>query len=238
MIKEEKQKQVVRRKEEKKQLITREEKKQIIINKEQIKQALLERYTPSMYKKISNASVAIAGLGGLGSQIAVMLARAGVGKLFLVDFDKVELTNLNRQAYDISHFGQFKTDALTKIIKQINPYLDVTIKNEQVTEETSKKLFQSYPILCEAFDQPEQKAMLVNTVLERCPETTIIAASGMAGYGSANSIVTKKKMKRLYICGDEKTELSPNTCLIASRVMICAAHQANMAIRLILGEEI
>lgn len=207
------------------------------VTEEQFRQALLERYTPQMYEKISNASVAIAGLGGLGSQIAVMLARAGVGKLFLADHDQVELTNLNRQAYDSSHLGQPKTAALPEILKKINPYLDITAENVYVTRENAVELFQGYPILCEAFDKPEHKAMLVNTVLEKCPGTKIVAASGMAGYGSANCIVTRKKMKRLYVCGDGETELKENICLMASRVMVCAAHQANMVIRLILGEE-
>lgn len=205
--------------------------------REQLKQALLERYTLDMYERISNASVAIAGLGGLGSNIAVMLARAGVGKLFLVDYDKVETTNLNRQMYGISHLGQLKTEAMKDILADINPYLDVAAENIYVTEENAKGLFQDYPILCEAFDAPENKAALINAVLEKCKNTTIIAGSGMAGYGSANRIVTQKKMKRLYVCGDGETELDSDTCLVASRVMVCAAHQANMAIRFILGEE-
>ena len=205
--------------------------------KEQLKQALLERYTLDMYDKISNASVAIAGLGGLGSNIAVMLARAGVGKLFLVDYDKVELTNLNRQMYGISHLGQFKTAAMMDILADINPYLDVTAETVYVTEENAESLFQGYPIVCEAFDKPENKAVLINSVLEKCKKTTIVAGSGMAGYGSANRIVTRKKMKRLYVCGDGETELDSDTCLISSRVMVCAAHQANMVIRFILGEE-
>lgn len=207
------------------------------ISYEQWKQSLLERYTPWMYEKISSGSVAIAGLGGLGSQIAVMLARAGVGELFLVDFDQVELTNLNRQAYDITHLGCPKTEALAEILKRINPYLGITVRNERVTEENAASFFRGYPILCEAFDQPKQKAMLVNTVLEQCAGTVVISGIGMAGYGSANTITTQRKMKRLYVCGDGETELDSGTCLISSRVMVCAAHQANMAIRLLLGEE-
>lgn len=203
----------------------------------QLKEALLERYTPQMYEKISGAAVAIAGLGGLGSHIAVMLARAGVGRLFLVDFDRVELTNLNRQAYDLSHLGQHKTEALPGILQKINPYLQIQAQNIRVTAENAPGLFGGYPILCEAFDKPEQKAMLVSAVLEGCPQAVVVSGSGMAGYGSANSIVTRQKMSRLYVSGDGETELGQSTCLMASRVMVCAAHQANMAIRLILGEK-
>lgn len=205
------------------------------LTQEQFKQALLERYTPEMYEKITNASVAIAGLGGLGSNVAVMLARAGVGRLLLVDFDTVDMTNLNRQAYTCEHIGKKKTQALAEILRDINPYLQLEIKDCCVTYENAVEVFGAYPIVCEAFDKAENKAMLVNTILEEQKETIVVSGSGMAGYGSSNEIETKRVMKRLYVCGDRKTELNNDVCLMASRVTICAAHQANMIIRLILG---
>lgn len=205
------------------------------IMQEQWKEALLERYTPQMYEKISNAAVAIAGLGGLGSHVAVMLARAGVGHLLLVDFDTVDITNLNRQAYTCEHIGRKKTEALGQILKEINPYIEVQMKDCYVNPENLTELFGGYRIICEAFDKAEAKAMLVNTVLKEMKETFVVSGSGMAGYGSGNEIHTEKLMKRLYVCGDGKTEASGNLCLMAPRVTICAAHQANMIIRLILG---
>lgn len=205
------------------------------ITQEQLKQALLERYTPEMYEKITNASVAIAGLGGLGSNVAVMLARAGIGQLLLVDFDTVDMTNLNRQVYTCEHLGRKKTEALAEILRDINPYLPLETKDCYVTPENAVELFGAYPIVCEAFDKAENKAMLVNTILEQQKETIVVSGSGMAGYGSSNEIETKKVMKRLYVCGDRKTELNNDVCLMASRVTVCAAHQANMIIRLILG---
>ena len=98
-------------------------------------------------------------------------------------------------------------------------------------------LFQDYPIVCEAFDNPAAKAMLVSALFERDRDIKIIAASGMAGYGSANDIVTVRKMGRLYVCGDAKTEAQPLCGLMAPRVQICAGHQAAMALRLLLGIE-
>ncbi|MEG0962627.1 MAG: sulfur carrier protein ThiS adenylyltransferase ThiF [Lachnospiraceae bacterium] len=204
------------------------------LSKEQLEQALLERYTTEMYQKISNAKVAVAGLGGLGSNVAVLLARAGVGTLFLVDFDEVELTNLNRQAYSISHIGTSKTEAMEEILKEINPYINIRTKKKYVTEKNALELFKEYPIVCEGFDKSENKAMLVNTLLEGTKDTILVSGTGMAGYGTSNTIQTKRKMQRLYLCGDEETELTKATCLMASRVTICAAHQANMIIRLIL----
>lgn len=111
-----------------------------------------------MKEKFSNARVAVAGLGGLGSNIAVMLARSGIGHLLLVDFDTVDVTNLNRQMYMIPHLGRPKAEALPDILCQINPYLEYESVCVKVTPENVKQLFEMYPIVCEAFDKPDQKS--------------------------------------------------------------------------------
>lgn len=209
---------------------------QINITKEELTRAMEQRFPKEICEKLQQARVAVAGIGGLGSNIAMMLARTGIGHIFLVDFDIVDITNLNRQAYGISHLGRKKTDAIVEILRQINPYLDICTENIKVTEENAAELFKDYPIVCEAFDRPEYKAMLVNTLLAQCPDSKIIAASGMAGFGKSNDILTRQVMKNLYLCGDMETD-SKDTGLMAPRVCICAGHQANMVINLILTEE-
>ena len=189
--------------------------------------------------KLKNGKVAIAGLGGLGSNIAVMLARIGVGKLLLVDFDKVEQSNLNRQHYNLSHLGMLKTDALKNQIEKINPFVETDIIAVKVTADNAIELFEDYNIICEAFDNPQSKAILVNTILEQGGKK-IVAASGMSGFDSANKIKTKRIFKNLYICGDSepaKSAEQENTGFMAPRVMICAGHQANMVARLLLDIE-
>ena len=135
---------------------------------------------PGITDILKQKKVAIAGLGGLGSNIAVMLSRIGVGKLFLVDFDKVEPSNLNRQHYNINHLGMQKTLALKSQIEIINPFIEIEIKDIKITEENAREIFKGYPIVCEAFDNPIYKAILVNALLEN-GDTKIVAASGMAG---------------------------------------------------------
>ncbi len=193
------------------------------------------RHTPQVHTKVKQARVAVAGLGGLGSNIALMLARTGVGELLLVDFDVVEPSNLNRQCYSICHLGMKKTDAMAEQIRQINPYIQVKTQNCRVTAQNAAGLFAEYPFVCEAFDNPAAKAMLVNTLLEQCPNCVVVSASGMAGYGSANCIRTEKRFSRLYVCGDGESEAMPGCGLMAPRVTVCAAHQANLVLRLILG---
>ncbi len=196
-----------------------------------------ERFSPHMYEKLRNSKVAIAGLGGLGSHIAVMLARSGVGQLHLVDFDIVDLSNLNRQVYTVDELGMPKTEALKRILLKINPYINVSYENIKVDNENIKQLFTGFNIVCEAFDNPSAKAMIVSELLSRDSETIIVSGSGMAGYGDANEIKTEKKFSRLYVCGDGKSDAFEGIGLMAPRVMICAGHQANMIVRLILGEE-
>ena len=198
---------------------------------------LAARYSPKVYEKLKQAKVAIAGLGGLGSNVAVMLARAGVGHLFLVDSDTVEPSNLNRQSYFIRHLGLPKTTALQEILKEINPYITVKIKTVRVDAANAVEIFEAYPIVCEAFDTPDCKAMLVNTLLENLPETKLVCGSGMAGFGSSNAIQTKRRMKKLFVCGDFSTQAQGVNSLMAPRVSICAGHQANMILRLLLEIE-
>lgn len=205
-----------------------------ILAKELIYQTLNDRHGIVNQEKLNNAKVAIAGLGGLGSNIAVALARIGVGHLHLIDFDKVDISNLNRQHYFISHLNKYKTQALAEQLQMINPYLNIVTDCIKVTEDNIFSLFKDEDIICEAFDVPKNKAMLVNKVLELFPEKYIISGSGMAGFGHSNEIHTRKVMGKFYICGDEKTALSNENSLMAPRVAICAGHQANLITQLIL----
>ncbi len=210
-----------------------------MLTQEEIYDALCKRHGKAVQDKLANARVAVAGLGGLGSNIAISLARIGVGHLHLVDFDRVDLTNLNRQHYFIRHLGAYKTDALKEQILQINPYIQVVTDCLKITADSVPALFAGEDIICEAFDVPEQKAMLVNAVLETLPEKILLSGNGMAGYGNSNAIRTRQILPRFYLCGDEVSGNDMKS-LMAPRVAICAAHEANMAAALIiehLGKE-
>ena len=208
----------------------------MIPTKEEMIKALEVRQGEKLQTAFSAATVAVCGLGGLGSNIAISLARAGIGKLILVDFDRVDITNLHRQQYKASQVGEYKTRALSVCLKEIAPYIELETHTVRITEDNTTRLLEDADIICEAFDNPECKAMLVNIVLETMPDKYLVAASGMAGMGSANSIKTRKITKYFYLCGDEVSETSETVSLVASRVMICAAHQAHMVLR-ILAEE-
>ena len=194
-----------------------------------------DRFSQAVHQKLKIASVAIAGAGGLGSNIAVMLARSGVGHLHIVDFDIVDITNLNRQAYTIKHIGSRKVDAIKEILMEINPYMKVTTDCVRVVADNCDEILGGYDIVCEAFDGAESKAMLIDSLLSIDYGPIVISGSGMAGYDSANEIKSRRIMDRLFICGDGCTDVDSGIGLMAPRVAICAGHQANIVIGQILG---
>lgn len=203
---------------------------------EEMHLALTQRHGATLQAKFDAGRVAICGLGGLGSNVAIALARAGVGQLHLIDFDRVDLTNLNRQQYTVDQLGRYKTEALAETLERIAPYCTLRMDTVKATEDNLPVLLAGDDIICEAFDVPEAKAMLVSGVLEHVPEKYLVAASGMAGLGSANTICTRRAFGRLYLCGDEASDVSDGLGLVSARVAVCAAHQANMILRLLAGE--
>ena len=208
----------------------------MIPSKEEWTDALIARHGADLHKRFSSATVAVCGLGGLGSNIAVALARAGIGKLLLIDFDRVDLTNLHRQQYKPDQIGRYKTDALAENLSEIAPYTEIRAVTEKITEGNIANLLKDADIVCEALDNAESKAMLANGVLEHLPRCFLVAASGMAGMDTPNTIRTRKIMKRFYLCGDEVSEVEASVGLVAPRVMLCAAHQAHTVLRILAGE--
>lgn len=205
---------------------------------EQMYESLCERHTKEVQDQLLKGKVAVAGLGGLGSNIAMALARAGIGTLHLIDFDEVDLSNLNRQQYRIRDIGRKKTLALAEQIRECNPFVTLRLDTVKVNSQNVKELFAEDDIVCEAFDHAEEKAMFVDAFFSAygTTEKILLSGSGMAGCHSGNDICTRKINKHFYLCGDEKNGLETGQSLMAPRVGICAGHEANMVIRLLTGE--
>lgn len=208
-----------------------------IPTRQEMQDALASRNGISLQEKFSSATVAVCGLGGLGSNIAISLARAGIGRLILSDFDKVDITNLNRQQYKASQLGVTKTEALAANLRETAPYTELITNTVRLTENNIAEILSDADIICEAFDDAEAKAMLTNCVLEAFPDKYLVAASGMAGLGPANDIRTRKITDRFYLCGDEVSDIDDGAALMAPRVMLCAAHQAHIVLRILAGLE-
>ena len=205
----------------------------MIPTKEEWNRALTERHGKELQQAFSSATVAVCGLGGLGSNIAIALARAGVGRLILIDFDRVDITNLHRQQYKAEQIDMYKTVALAENLKEIAPYISLEIHTERITEDNAVTLLQDADIICEAFDDAEWKAMLTNTVLTEMRDKYLVAASGMASLYDANRIKTRKVTSKFYLCGDEESDVADGIGLVSSRVMVCAAHEAHTVLRIL-----
>lgn len=197
-----------------------------------LERAIFSRHEPQVLAALRSSTVGIAGAGGLGSNAALALARAGVGRLIVADFDRIEPSNLNRQQYTVKQIGLRKVKALQANLRQMAPFTSCTVHDVKITPANVERIFASADLLIEAFDKAAEKGMLINAWLKLYPARPVIAASGLAGYGG-NSKLKTRKMGRLYICGDGASEPAPGVSPMAPRVAIVANMQANLAVELL-----
>jgi len=184
--------------------------------------------------QLSQGHVAIIGCGGLGSNAAMMLVRAGLGRLTLIDFDTVDPSNLNRQMFFPDQIGQSKTAATALHLKRLNSDLLLTLHDVRVSAGNACALVGDADVVIEAVDSAAAKAEIANAILA-AGTVPLVGASGIAGASSANDVVTERVADRYYLVGDHVSDVSDDLSLLASRVVAAAAHEAHMAVRLLLG---
>jgi sulfur carrier protein ThiS adenylyltransferase len=186
-------------------------------------------------KILSKKTVGIAGAGGLGSNCAVALARVGIGKIIICDFDVISKSNLNRQYYFYDQVGQKKAFTIEENISLINPKVKVKAWDVKLNPQNIPVIFKKCDIIVEAFDFAEMKEMIIETVQTRLPQIPLITGLGMAGWGNSNTIKVRR-VDNLFICGDETSEISEELPPMAPRVGIVANMQANTVMEIILNE--
>mgnify|MGYP001029076957 FL=1 len=191
------------------------------------------RRDPAVLAVLRQSSVGIAGAGGLGSNVALALARAGVGRLVIADFDRVEPSNLNRQQYFLDQVGDRKVEALRENLLAVNPYSLYEVHDLRINRRNAPAVFARVDVLVEAFDRAEAKEMLIETCLAKFPGRPIVAASGLSGYG-LNRKVHTRRLGNLYICGDEESQPAKGVSPMAPRVALVAAMQANLVVELLM----
>ena len=208
------------------------------ISKEAWLSALIERHGAARQEKFSRGRVAICGLGGLGSRVAELLTGGGVGYLRLIDFDRLEATNLNRQWYFMEQLGRYKAEALADNLRRITPYAELDVHTVRITEDNLASLLADVDVIVEAFDNATCKAMLVNGVREQFPRCHLVAASGMAGFASANAMRVRRLSENFYLCGDGRSAADAGDGLYGARVNICSAQEALVVLQLLAGESV
>jgi sulfur carrier protein ThiS adenylyltransferase len=202
---------------------------------EELEGLLVARHGPGVHQKLKRGHVGLAGCGGLGSTLAVALARCGIGKLTLVDFDVVEPSNLNRQQYFVDQIGLPKVEALAANLRRINPYVQLDLHRLRLTKTEVPELFVECGVVAECLDHPAAKAELSSAMRRLLPAIPLVAVSGIAGYGPASVISSHRVFGNHFLIGDRVTAAEPGRGLLAPRVTVAAGYQANVVLRLLLG---
>ncbi len=190
------------------------------------------RHDPRVLAALRGSTVAIAGAGGLGSTVAMSLARAGVGRLIVADFDRIEASNLNRQQYTVRQIGRRKVDALRENLRAAAPFCEVSVRAVRVTARNVRRLFGAADVLVEALDTAGAKRMLIDAWLALHADRPVVAASGVAGYGKNRKLRTRR-LGALWVCGDGESRPAPRVSPMAPRVGVVANLQANLVVELL-----
>jgi sulfur carrier protein ThiS adenylyltransferase len=191
---------------------------------------IFSRNVPGTTEILQKSCIGIAGCGGLGSNAAVSLVRAGVGTLILIDFDVVEASNLNRQFFFQSDIGKKKVEALSFYLKAINPDVNLITHNCEITPQNVADLFGSADLLIEAFDRAERKKWLIESWCRAYPNKPIVCGNGLSSFGKSEDLKVTK-IGNIYFCGDGKTDMTMGLC--SARVAIASNMEANTAIEIL-----
>ena len=191
----------------------------------------LSRNVKGVAEQLQKFCIAVAGCGGLGSNIAVSLVRTGATRLKLADFDNVEECNLNRQHFFLSDVDKPKSPSLAAILRRINPEVGLEVFDEKLVDSNVGRFFEGADILIEAFDSAEAKLWLIDRWSELCPGKPVVCGSGVAGIGSFEDIKVRK-IGDIYLCGDGKSDASEG--FIAPKVAIVAQLEAMTAVKIMM----
>lgn len=194
-----------------------------------LREKILKRQDSIINYKTEKTRVSILGVGGLGSNVAILLARAGIGHINLFDFDLVDYSNLNRQNFSLEDIGKKKTLATREKILATTPYVNVDTFDVKLDENNILQYLNISEIFVEAFDDPFMKARLFD-IFSFHQNKYLVSVSGLAGMEDFHTIKIKQ-YKNITIYGDfespqEEGLYSPNVCLYA-------ALQAGQVLRII-----
>ena len=196
---------------------------------------LLSANPEGVADSLKDKHVFIGGAGGLGSNVATLLVRAGVGHITVVDYDVIDPSNINRQQFFYDQIGLVKVDALKENLERITPFVSINAISEKLTSENFDQLIPGdCDIIFECFDNPVCKADIVRFCMAKRRSIPVIAVSGIAGAGTAANIAVKNICSNLYMIGDDESAVEDGLGTLASRVMIAASLQAHTAISLLI----
>lgn len=171
--------------------------------------------------------IGIAGAGGIGSNVARLLAQAGMSHLLLVDFDVVAPDNLNRQFYSMDQIGRLKVDCLKQNLQSIHPGMRVDTLVQRLVPDTMARIFSDCDVVVEGLDDPTAKKHLVEALADA--GIPVVSASGIAGY--ATDTISIRKIGNCHIVGDFSTDIT-HAPLFPPKIAMIAARMAQMVLAL------
>ena len=195
---------------------------------------LLERFGENKLTQVQRVKIGIAGAGGLGSNCAFNLVRSGFSHFKIIDDDKIDPSNLNRQFYFFDQIGMPKVRALEQNLKRINPDLDGEFIEKKINKNNILTLFSDCEIIVEAFDDPGFKSLLVEKFLNT--KKFLVCVSGLAGWGNSDTIISQRVKENLVIIGDRVND-TRQAMPVSPRVNIAAAKQADEILDFVLKKQ-
>lgn len=192
----------------------------------------LKRYlSDDQLTLIQSKKIGIGGAGGLGSNVAMILARSGFKQFEILDFDIIEASNLNRQQYFIHELGKSKVETTKVRLLEINPDLEIQIHPVKWQPADGDRYFQESDFVVEAFDQADSKFQFVQYYQNKV--NIVVSGNGMAGL-TEKQPMTKRKIGNIYVVGDGTTDSACGHPPMAPRVITCAAMMAEIILDLTL----
>ena len=191
---------------------------------------IFKRQIPEHTHIFRKSKILILGCGGLGTNLCFMLAKSGIGTIKIVDYDKVEYSNLNRQIYRPKDVGKYKVDAFKEICDEFLPFANISVENIKITENNIDELTDGYDIVLEALDDEYAKSLVLEHFIET--DKKLISVSGIGGVKKLDMKI--KKMNNIVVCGDFETKTDIG--LYYPNVMMAASTQAIIALNWLLEE--
>ena len=192
-------------------------------------------YSSTEINILHHKKIGIAGAGGIGSNCAITLVRCGFSHFSIADFDRVTISNLNRQIYLAEHNNRLKVKCLQELCSAINPAVRIDTFPVRVDSTSVRDIFNSCDIIIEAFDDPESKTLLFNEYLHS--GKLLVGVSGISGIGNSDRIAIRKIHENCFIVGDETTGVSESQKPYAPIVTIAAAKMADLVLSKVLGRQ-
>ncbi len=185
-------------------------------------------------ERLQQSSVVIVGVGGLGSPVATLLTSAGVGRIGIIDYDVVGLSNLPRQTlYTTEDIGKSKVECAERRLRAMNPSAQIESYNLRLSDENAKDILSRYDIIVDGCDNMSTRYIIDRASKELGVPYVYGAISGFEGQVSVFNHSNGRGYEELY--GKEGSSQMPPPAVMATTPAIIGAMEANEVMKIVVG---